>query len=245
MSKFNPEDPRWEEAERKRLYAENEELRMLLGLYLLKYQELREQNDGLSGGGIDEDSSVGISPVAVVTPDGSEAARTDLRAQTNEPFSGPEESDHEPEEDYPDADDEDGDPVTATLGRMYVSWCRRGGPLVSRYFMFDKYLQAKEPLAKVKPIYRDKTAAAIEFRESAADPVEYWLIEVGQSLYLLPQPLNNLSFREAEPCFLESDDCSPQSVGSVEPASLNRENGAYSLGAMGTLRSKDAQQEGL
>lgn len=102
-------------------------------------------------------------------------------------------------------------------GAAFVAWCNRGGPLVGRYFMFERALHHVVPDAAVEPVFRDRVALRPTFRE-AADGPEHWLVRLGTSLYLLPQPQSAEQFRELAPIFL--GEAIPKHVTAVVPARL-------------------------
>jgi len=118
------------------------------------------------------------------------------------------------------------------VGRAFAAWCNQGSALVSRYFMFERALQRALPEAVVEPVYRDPAAVRPVFRE-AADGPEYWLVRLGTSYHLLPQPQTAEQFRELVPIF--EGEATPKRVTAVVPALLATDGGLLVLDRPGSV----------
>ena len=120
-------------------------------------------------------------------------------------------------------------------GRAFAAWCRRNRALVSRPYLFASFLKtAAEGLeVEVTPVYRDRAAPEPTFRAQAIDGVEHWLVRVGPTTVLLPQPLSATQFRELAPAFEGA--ATPETVAAVVPAEVAFEGGAHVLVAPGRI----------
>ena len=113
------------------------------------------------------------------------------------------------------------------VGAAFTAWCRRGSPLASRSFLFESFLrEGVSAEATVTPVFRDRHEPEPTFRNAPADGVEHWLVTVGPSKVLLPQPLSPTQFRELDPAF----------DGDAQPASVERVTSARVDGPLGALR---------
>jgi hypothetical protein len=202
-------------AEIERLRAENYDLRKLLGDYLLSYQEARDLNALLRK----QSEAVNEQPGPTVTTNETPPVSVTTAGKEGDVQV-------EPAQEFEVVQVPAIDPVIDRIGKSYVNWCNRGGPLVSRYFMFEKYLQKDDPRALVRAIFRSKGAAGITFHTQTNDPVEYWMVESGQLRLLLPQPQNDSCFREVEPCF-EGKATVPKSLQSIVPTFLEEDGGRW------------------
>jgi tetrahydromethanopterin S-methyltransferase subunit G len=128
------------------------------------------------------------------------------------------------------------DREVAVLGKIFADWCQTtDGENLGHVKLFAERLEEKIPGAEVQRFCREKYAEGLVFTESAREPVEYWLVRLGQRSLLLPKPQRS-GFRELEECFeaksIPSDDAepvlpaiAPRDVKHLLPATLVEEGG--------------------
>ena len=123
-------------------------------------------------------------------------------------------------------------------GRVFTAWCRRNRALVSRPYLFASFLTQHADGAEVEvtTVYRDRAAAAPTFRAESIDGVEHWLVRVGATTVVLPQPLSAQQFRELAPVF--EGEATPETLASVVPAEVASEGGAHVLRAPGRVAAE-------
>ncbi len=120
----------------------------------------------------------------------------------------------------------------AVLCRAFVAWCRRGSPLISRPYLFVSFLREAAPgfACDVQPVFRARTSGAPTFRHSG-DGAEHWLVSVGDHHALVPHPVSPTQFRELAPAF--SGVASPDTLGTIRPATVDGAGDAFGLAAVG------------
>jgi hypothetical protein len=128
-------------------------------------------------------------------------------------------------------------PVSERVAEAFVSWCRRGGPMVSRLDRFRAALEPAVPEATVQQVFRDLNAQAEPTRFDAAggaSPAEYWVVAVGEERLLLPHPQSPGQFRDLAGVFA-GPGVPPSSVAQIDPARVREEGAAFVLTAEGRL----------
>jgi len=111
----------------------------------------------------------------------------------------------------------------------YVAWCREGGAMVGRYYMFERRLQRRGIDGTVNPIYHDARTDD-GFRRDVEDTSrEFWLVKVDADTLLMPAPSSNDTFRVLMPAY-DSDVQNPTvtALRDLSPARLHIVNGAAS-----------------
>lgn len=119
------------------------------------------------------------------------------------------------------------------IGEAFVAWCRRGGPLLGRPEVFERFLQRTVPATTVLVVARDGAAARATFAADGDGPA-YWLVRLSGAPALLPQPHGADGFAELAPAF-EGGAADPRHVESVVPAVLRDEGGRYALATPGRV----------
>ena len=125
---------------------------------------------------------------------------------------------------------------TDRVADLFVQWCQTRGGLVSRRELFAADVASAVPGASVDAVYRDLDTPARPIRfdgKGGMSPAEYWLVRVGGDRVLLPQPQGPGQFRDLAPVFDGS--ATPGTVGSVTPATVREEGGAFVLDRPGRV----------
>jgi len=128
---------------------------------------------------------------------------------------------------------------TRTLGALFVSWCQKGGAMLSRYYMFERFLQREtgDDIWHVMPVYCDTQAPTPRLIDDGPDAAEpYWLVEDGDDRWVLPQPQTEDVFCRIAPVFEHDDAVSPASVSAVRPARVKVTGQAYRIRVTGMLQ---------
>jgi hypothetical protein len=139
----------------------------------------------------------------------------------------------------PLAPTEEEDERTSALAAHFVAWCTRLGPMLSRYYMFERFLQqqTKDDAWRVALVYRDTRAASLQLTSNAPHASEaYWLVEMGDRQWILPQPQSAESFCVTKPVFEHVRAVAPESVSVVFPARVEATDEAYRVRATGSLQ---------
>lgn len=122
------------------------------------------------------------------------------------------------------------------VAQTFVEWCRRGGPMISRDGNFIRELQKHIPEARMRIVRRDLDSPArpIEFDERGGNsPAEYWLVEVGEGRWLLPQPVSGGQFRDTGEVF--EGRAAPSQLQDIRPAEVRQEGSVLRLIRPGLL----------
>ena len=150
---------------------------------------------------------------------------------------------HEPEKPKAPQTPADASPPKPSLrdevGLAFVAWCQKGGPMMSRFFMFERTLQQQWPDAKVFVRYRHRVAnGEVTFVEVSSQPIEYWAIVVKEQAFMVPQPMSASQFRDTTAAF--EGTALPSMLATCTPALLKRlgAGSVYGMGERGVLQNR-------
>jgi hypothetical protein len=105
--------------------------------------------------------------------------------------------------------------------------------------MFERFLQQQtdDDAWRVALVYRDTRADSLQLTNDAPDASDaYWLVEVRDERWVLPQSQSAESFRVTRPVFEHEDVVAPASVSVVFPARVEATGGAYQIRVTGSLQ---------
>lgn len=129
-------------------------------------------------------------------------------------------------------------PVIARIGEAFVAWCEKGGPQISRFFLFKQALEKALPGTDVQLLHRDANQTTVRFVTSSAtmrNPIAYWLVTDSKQAWLIPEPMSSGQFREVHAeCFV-GPPVSPTSLHEFNPALLQREGEGWAVATKGKV----------
>lgn len=127
-------------------------------------------------------------------------------------------------------------PADPSVAGQFVAWCRENTLMVNRVHLFEARLQNVAPGVRVETVSRDRYEREVVLRRGAPDGPEYWLMVVGDTYVILPQPVRASEFRELAPVF--SGDATPESLTGISPAKATLQDGVFKLVQQGAVRAR-------
>ena len=131
------------------------------------------------------------------------------------------------------------DDTADPLVTLFIDWCHQESTMMSRYYMFERFLQTETGEEwRVVPVYRTLGGADVQLssrREGSSD--EFWKVDCAGQMWIVPQPRDDRSFGATDPVFDADEAVQPATltdVGLPEATQVDDEN--YRVRSKGALR---------
>jgi hypothetical protein len=131
------------------------------------------------------------------------------------------------------------DDTADPLVTLFIDWCHQESTMMSRYYMFERFLQTETGEEwRVVPVYRTLGGADVQLssrREGSSD--EFWKVDCAGQMWIVPQPRDDRSFGATDPVFDADEAVQPATLTDVRlPEVTQVDDESYRVRSKGALR---------